>query len=395
MSSPRVRRMLTLPLAVACALSAAAAGEVAGQGLPAVPEVPPIELPSVPETPPLEPPSQLPSVPEAPAVPEAPTVSVPRPSVPTPSVSDAPAASPSTPGSSAVQPTGAQPTTGPSSAARASSRPADTQAQARQSAARRRAVDTPRERRFRRSVRNLWACSYAVSDFERDVLVRRAGLEGFSATPTAAVASGLGVSARRVRSAQSSGLRELRGANRADGCAMDSAAGGLGSSAQTLLAVATAPPLATDAGDAVAQGPSSTNDRIEVLGAQRESTGVKVAAAPRATVTLAATGDGGTPPWPLLLILALLAAAAATPLLTRRRHRGVPKVHALEGYAPPEPAPPPVTEIPAAPSAEPESAPPGEPASPPRQRGVRASGLAVTGITSLVVTLLMRARRRR
>ena len=231
------------------------------------------------------------------------------------------AASPSTPGSSAVQPAGAQPTTGPSSAARASSRPAGTQAQARQSAARRRAVDTPRERRFRRSVRDLWACSYAVSDFERDVLVRRAGLEGFSATPTAAVASGRGLGRagperavqRPPPAARRQPSRWLRDGLRGRG---------LGSSAQTLLAVATAPPLATDAGDAVAQGPSSTNDRIEVLGAQRESTGVKVATAPRATVTLAATGDGGTPPWPLLLILALLAAAAATPLLRASPARG-------------------------------------------------------------------------
>ena len=392
--------LLALPLA--CALSVTAAGEVAGQALPEVPDVPPIELPSLPETPPLEPPSQLevPSVPEAPAVPQAPAGSVPRTSVPTPSVSDAPASSsdtpvaPSTASTSSLRTAGAQRTAGPSPAARASSRSGPARADRRQSAARRRAADSPRERRFRRSVKDLWACSYAVGGFERDVLVRRAGLEGFSAASAAAVAGRLGVSVRRVRTAQTSGLRRLRGANRTDGCAMSSPTGGVGSSAETLLAVATAPPLATDAGDAVANAPDSspTNDRIEVLGEQRASTGVKAATAPRATVTLAAAGDGGPLPWPLILILALLAIAAATPLLMRRRQEGVSEAQVLEGFGPPEPTPPPAVRDPGAPPAAPTPEPLNEPApSATKARGAVRPGWQLTGIASLAVTLLMRA----
>ena len=378
MLSPRASRMLTVSLASACALSATAAGEVAGQSLPQLPSVPPVQLPSLPKVPPLQPPPKL----ELPSVSKAPTVPLPRPAVPTPSAPGAPTA-PSK--RSTAAPSNAAPTTSPG-----------TSAAAPNSSARPRVAPTPRERRFRRSVKGLWACSYALGSFERKVLVRRAGLEGFNAASLGSVANQLRASLRRVRSAQSRGVRLLRGADRADGCAaMTAPAAGLGGSAKALLAVATAFALATDAGEAVASAlkPSQSNDRAEVLGAQRTSTGVKVATAPRATVSLAAAGDDGPALW-LLILLALL--ALATPLLLRRRREVTPAapapVHALPPPEPtpapePAPAPPPVAAIPA------EDASPPSPT--PRNGLGRAAGLAVTGLASLAVTLLMRARRKR
>ena len=337
--SSRVRRMLTLPLACACALSAAATGEVAGQVVPKLPSVPPIKVPSLPQAPPLRPPTQL----DVPAVPAAPAV-------PPPSVPDTPVTSP---GQQAASPSsGAAPTgtrsAGAASAERssASTRRAAAHETSRRTAARHRRTASPRERRFRRAVKSLWACSYAVGSFERSVLVRRAGLDGFAPAAAAAVAGGLRVSVERVRAAQRSGLRRLRRANRADGCAMSAPAGDLGGSAKTLLAVATAPPLASDAGDAVAKAPESApaGDRVEVLGEQRASTGVKATTAPQATLTLASTGDGAPAPW-LLIILALLALAASTPLLLRRRRESEPQAE-MPAQIPPEPTPPPVAESP-------------------------------------------------
>lgn len=408
MSSPRVRRLLTLPLACACAFSATAAGEVAGQVVPELPSVPPIQLPSLPETPPLKPPSQI----EVPSVPQVPDVSVPRPSVPSPSVPDTPVTprgtSPAAPSAGATQ--GATPTAGAPAATSSTSsaspaRGAAARASRRRAADRRRVAADPRERRFQRSVKSLWACSYAVGGFERRVLVRRAGLGGFAPASAADVASRLNVSVQRVRTAQRSGLRRLRGANRADGCAMSAPTGGLGSSAKTLLAVATAPPLATDAGDAVAKAPErpSANDRVEVLGTKRASTGVNAAAAPRAKLKLASAGEG-PPPW-LLVILALLALALVAPLLLRRRHESAPEAGAPQAIAPPPPPDPNLwfdmePWAPHRPEPPPEPAepapPPATPDEPARRHGAaRAAGLAATGLASLAVGLVMRSRRKR
>ena len=392
MSSPRVRRMLTLPLA--CALSLTAAAEVAGQALPTLPAVPPVQLPSLPKAPPLKPPSTL----EVPSGPQTPSVPVPRPSVPSPSVPATPAAprssSPASPRVGARQ-TGA-PLTGRARGP-ASSRPPSSPAERRRASARRRAVATPRERRFQRTVKSLWACSYAIGGFERGVLVRRAGLDGFTPATAANVAGRLNVSVQRVRAAQRTGLRRLRRADRSDGCAMSAPTGELDSSAQILLAVATAPPLASDAGGAMAEASErpAANDRVEVLGAQRASTGVRANA--RAKVTLASTGDAGSAPW-LLIVLALLAVAIATPLALRRRHEAAETPQAIAPPPPdPEPTPPPtlppVTPLPPAPAPAPE---PAEPSAQPQRRGAaRTAGLAVTGLASLAVTLLLRSRRKR
>ena len=405
--------MLTLPLAFACAFSATAAGEVAGQVVPKLPAVPPIQLPSLPETPQLEPPSQL----EVPSVPQVPAVPVPRPSVPSPSVPDTPVTPRST--SPAAPSAGATTTATPSAgapAATSSSTPARSSAERasrRRAADRRRVATNPRERRFQRSVKSLWACSYAIGGFERSVLVRRAGLVGFAPASAADVASRLNVSVQRVRSAQRSGLRRLRGANRADGCAMSAPADDLGSSTKTLFAVATAPPLASDAGDAVAKAPErrSANDRVEVLGARRASTGVKAATAPRATVTLASAGDGAPSPW-LLIVLALIAIAVATPLLLRRRHESAPEARApqaiaplpprdpdlwfdMEPWAPHRPEPPPEPAEPLPPAMNPQSPAPPDQSPAPRHGAARAAGLAATGLASLAVTLVMRSRRKR
>ena len=416
MTPRRIGRMLALPLVAACALTVASAGGAAGQVLPELPPVPKVQLPSVPTAPALKPPSTL-EVPETPPLPSVPS---PRVELPAPSVRVPPS---TPPGGSTIQPDSAADAAAPPASTRsgAGARPAERGADRRQTTRPSRRAPTRRERRFRRTVTQLWACAYAVSGFEHDVLARRAGLDGFSPAPASAVARQLGVSVGRIKAAQRSGVRSLRSADRSDGCAMTAPPTTVGKTATALLAVATAPPLVTDGrptlADAERKPASQGDDRVEVLSAHRTSTGVS-ASRPQPAVTLAIAGDGGPGlPWLVIVVLAFMATTLF--LLRRAREPGEALVAPPPVAPPPEPLPaePPPDPVPVEPPPEPVPAEPSrhefppapwtEPAQPspiasppesepdPEPATRRTAGVAATGIASLAVTLLMRARRRR
>ena len=367
---PRLGRIFALSVAAACALTVASVGEVAGQVLPKLPALPQIQLPSVPKAPALQPPSQLqlPETPQLPSVPPPP-VQAPTPSLPGPrSTPDVPAggAPPASSGGARTSAGGSTPQA-PGSRAGAS-RADDRDTKSRRAAARKRNASSSRERRFRRTVKGLWACSYAVSGFERSVLIRRAGLDGYSPVSSVVIAQQLRVSVRRIRRAQRSGVRDLRAANRSDGCAMNSPSAEVQETVGALRAVATAPALVTDARVAVADAqasPASKNEgKGEVLAERRTSTDVHLQRPQIAgTLSLAAGGDDGSEPWPLILILSLMAIAASTPLLLRRRKHSYPVAPAepeVPAWVEPEPpeTPAPSQVLAPPPWAEPEQAAP-------------------------------------
>jgi hypothetical protein len=286
---------------------------------------------------------------------------------------------------------------------------------------------------LRRTVKELWACSYAVSGFERQVLVRRVGLDGYNPGSSAVVARQLQVSVKRIRRAQRSGVRRLRTANRSDGCAMSSPSAAVEQTVGALRAVATAPALVTPENATLAnaeRSPASKSDgKGEVLGERRTSTPVHIDRPQIAGALSTAGSDGGSEPWLLILILSLMAVAAATPLLLYRRRQTRPAQHAppprviptpvrveQEPQTQPEPepepepeaaqTPQPTFELPSAPwtqpdpEPEPDPEPPSAPQQPePRsevQHGARRSaGVTFSAIASLAATLMMRARRRR
>jgi len=396
--------MFALSLAAACAVTVADVREVEGQELE-LPQLPQVQVPSLPKVPQLQPPPRL-EIPETPKLPAAP---LPRVQAPTPAVPGSGSAPEvSTGGGGPAGASGrssANQTRPPAGGVRAGAAPeAGHQSSSRRRATARKAP-TRRERRFRRAVRQLWACSYAVSGFERKVLVRRAGIDGYSAAPSTTVAHDLGVSVARVRKAQSSGVRRLRSANRSDGCAMSNPPSGIERTVGALRAVATAPALVASGSATLADAESSSAPQSDgegaVLGERRASTPVNVGRPQVAGTLTAAGGDDGSEPWLLILILALMAIAAATPVVLRRRHESdaAPQAASREAppqveLKPPEPVEPPAwsQELAPPPWAEPK---PRAPAPEPPHGSRRAAGIGLSAVASLAVTLLMRSRRRR
>ena len=402
---PRTWRMFALSLAAACAVTIADVREVEGSELPGLPQVPEIKIPSLPKVPELQPAPQL-ELPDRPPLPSAPPpVQAPKPSLPGPrSTPDVPAggAPPSSTGNARTPAGGSTPQAG--SRAGAAARVDEEDGKTRRAATRKQRAAARRERRLRRVVKELWACSYAVRGFERQVLIRRVGIDGYSPDSSTAVARALQVSVKRIRRAQRSGLRRLRAANRSDRCAMSSPPAAVVQTVGAIRAAATAPALVPAERVALANGPSSPASEDDgegaVLGERRASTPVHTER-PRIAGTLAtAATDDGSEPWLLILLLALTAVAAATPLLLRRRQQSSPAPQAH-----PDPAPPPAPRAePPQPSrwvapppwAEPEPRP--DQTAPPRevQHGQRrATGIGLSAVASLALTWMMRARRRR
>lgn len=441
MTPPRPGRTFALALAAVCALAVADVSEVSGQGLPQVPQV---QLPALPKAPALQPPSQL-RVPETPRLPSAP---LPRVQAPTPSLPGAPSAPGVSlgggvvPGASGNGPPSARGVAPPVAGTPGGGAPrADGGAAARTRArrgspgARTRPAPTRRELRFRRAVEGLWACSYAISGFERRVLVRRAGLESFSPASSTAVANRLRVSVARVRRAERTGVRRLRGANRSDRCAMGSPSEALSETVRALQVVAAAPPLATVESLARADAPASPDSQGQTLGDQQASTDTPLKRSPQTASTVpAAAGTDGSLPWLLILILSLMAIAASVPLLLRRRGERnlaparpadpappleqampAPVARAPEPTSPiepepepePPPRPPPSFPIAPAPWTDPGREPPEDtgpaarsaPAPPAEGEqhhdAVQPARTALAGVASLAVGLMLRARRRR
>lgn len=405
-------------------------------------------LPAVPPAPSLQPPTQLPKVPPV-KVPSAPAVQVPStptaPSAPKVRVPSAPTPSVRVPGArapagSSIPPTGQRSSTtssgvggrGAAASAGEGVSTGATGARSRAGAQRRRLDAAPQTRpelRFRKTVRRLWACSYAVTGTERRVLALRAGLDGRPATSQAATARILDLTGARVRSAQQFGVRRLREANRADGCAMGEVLPAISRETRSLMAVATAPKLVRLAAIRDSAGlasVSSLRDRGAVLGEQassgrhNESRGGRPG--PRtASAIFRASSSESSPPWLVILGLTILGTIALALSLLRRP--GGTSVTGPSGTAAvdPPPAPLPLRHPPtarerrpgshwrslgdqsgAAETAEPTtlaSTAPGPGAQSASNAGAGVGARRMAGVTasgaSLLLGLALRARRRR
>ncbi len=333
---------------------------------PPLPRVPSLQPPvKVPQAPAPLPQVRVP-VPTAPV--EAPAVQVPRVQAPAPAVTGSSPSKPSprTAGATAVSESGAPATRRQESgssprAERPAGRPLA-----------HRAPRTRAERNLRAAVTRLWACSYVVSSVQRQVLQRRAGLDGHPPTSVKATARALDLSPRTVRRVQRAGLRKLRRANHSEGCAMGAGSGGVAGETRVLVAVATAPALraVTDVGGASDDGrPAESRGEGGVLGQRSSSTsGAKDddgGGRRPAKAQVGAPGDEGFSPFPLLALLLALAGGALLLILRRDRDAYVAAEHPwMHPVVPPapvreEPRPEPVARNPAGAGRATRQAPPG------------------------------------
>ncbi len=297
-----------------------------------LPQVPSVQVPSAPAVQvPSAPAAQVPSTPTAPSAPEvrapsAPTPSVRVPAAPAPAgTSTPPTGQPSRTTSSGLGDRGAAASAGVGVSTRATSARGRAAAKRRQT----RLDAPPRTRpelRFRKTVRRLWACSYAVTGTEQRVLALRAGLDGRPARSQAATARILDLTAARVRSAQQLGVRRLREANRADGCAKGEVLPAISRETRSLMTVATAPKLvrlAAIRGSAGVASASSLRDRGAVLGEQassgrhNESRGGRPGARTASAICRASSSES-SPPWLVILGLTILGTIAVALSLLRR-----------------------------------------------------------------------------
>ena len=386
---------------------------------PPLPRVPSLQPPvKVPQAPAPLPQVRVP-VPTAPV--EAPAVQVPRVQAPAPAVTGSSPSKPSprTAGATAVSESGAPATRRQESgssprAERPAGRPLA-----------HRAPRTRAERNLRAAVTRLWACSYVVSSVQRQVLQRRAGLDGHPPTSVKATARALDLSPRTVRRVQRAGLRKLRRANRSDGCAMAAGPEGIAGETRSLVAVATAPALRPVAD----VGGTSDDDRLAA--SRREDTGAVLGQRDSSTsgakddngggrrpakAQVGAPGDEGFSPFALLALLLALAGGALLMILRRDRDAYVaaehPWMHPVVPPAPvreephpetrPEPAEPPARNLPNPPWRSVDERPaPAEPRPLTQDtpsvahNARRAAGVAASGLASVAIGLLVRARRRR
>ena len=275
------------------------------------------------------------------------------------------------------------------------------------------------ERNLRTAVTRLWACSYAISPTQRRVLQRRAGLDGDAPTSVRGTARALDLSRRAVRRAERAGVRALRRANRSDGCAMGA---GTAPDTRAIVAVATAPALRTVTdmdGQLAARRPDTARrDQGGVLG-QRASSAPRPAAADRAprrtAAQLSASSDEGVPVLPLLILLLAIAGMAFLVLRPEReveiagdtlvatrlpRARAEPepsrspsRARARARAEPDHPTPALARRRPGPGRPAPRRTAPEPPADEHEAR--RLAGLAASGLASVAIGVLLRARRRR
>jgi hypothetical protein len=179
-------------------------------------------------------------------------------------------------------------------------------------------------RRFRRAVRKLQGCFYAISGLERRVLSLRAGLGANPLSPRA-VAKRLRLSTTRVLRVERKGLRGLRAADKSDGCGRATSLGLRGDEgAETVVAAAGSGPRlaslgALDKTSTTADANAPGVGRREVLGAHRSSGSTRRSRLAGATAEPPDNGAG-------LLIAGIFAAllllSALAILLIRRPRAG-------------------------------------------------------------------------
>jgi hypothetical protein len=177
-----------------------------------------------------------------------------------------------------------------------------------------------RERVFRRKIRRLAPCFYALSGFESRVLSLRAGLRGSRPQSRGYVARRLDVSRRRVHRTERRGLRKLQRTNSSDRCAFASGQRHHGLAVAVRMLVGA--PVADDALVVAASEESLGGDRGEVAGTQASSDPDAAGIA----VSLTGSGEGeygsgGVAIWGLLAAAALL---LTTAILAAQRRRQPP-----------------------------------------------------------------------
>jgi len=228
------------------------------------------------------------------------------------------------------------------------------------SARQRRAREARKQRALRRDVRRLRGCLDAVSPFERQVLVLRAGLAG-RAHSRSEVARVLDTSAPRVHRGERSGVQGLREAARSTGCGGRAPTSSVDPVALAVGTNEAAPlrPVNTMAGpiDALRTEVPVRSTR-QVLGASAGSDGSSSRGGgedePRAILSTGArlsAGEDGTALSPPLVLLLLLVLAVTLGLVALRyRHGG-----ATAGVPAPAVSATPAAVEPAARSGEPEA----------------------------------------
>jgi hypothetical protein len=179
-----------------------------------------------------------------------------------------------------------------------------------------------RERVFRRKIRRLAPCFYALSGFESRVLALRAGLDGSRPQSRGYVARRLEVSRRTVHRTESRGLRKLRRTNSSDRCAFASGPRPHGIDVAVRMLIGA--PVADDALVFVASGQSRGGDRGEVAVAGTQASSDPDAAGIAVSLTGSGEGEygsGGVAIWALLAAAALL---VSTLILAAQRRRQPP-----------------------------------------------------------------------
>jgi hypothetical protein len=140
---------------------------------------------------------------------------------------------------------------------------------------------------LRAALAPLLGCFYAISPFQQELLVMRAGLDGHAPLSRAQLATAFGVSQRDVLRNERLALGEMRSAAHEDGCMTAATTGGLVALAQSFIAGPFGPPgfvnpvtgsVGRPAAVAVAGAPSpaiesrSITDQLAALGGT-ENTG--------------------------------------------------------------------------------------------------------------------------
>jgi hypothetical protein len=293
--------------------------------------IPPLELPGdvrLPPPPSLPPAPDIPAVPQIDAapVPTAPPVG-PAPPVAVPNRQSVPSA-PSVP-SGGYQPRSVFSGGGGHWTADGTSPAAESQVRARR-----------RERRFRRAVRRLAGCLYALPHFDQRVVRLRAGLGRAHPQPRVRVARRFKVSAARIKTSERRAIRILRASERSQSCT-----GNWSNGWSRALALLTGGPLARSLLFAVTHAaPGNTSSGSSgaedgVLGAS--ASGAKRKEVKGAGITPSAVADdqGGASG---LLIAGLLAGALllATGLVAARRRQLAHAPDRWSGWSDPIPPAP-------------------------------------------------------
>jgi hypothetical protein len=341
----RQQRAGTVAVGVGTVVSVLLAGVTAPVPAADLPSVE-VDAPSLPNVPSLSSPPQLPSAPGSPSLPDVPAAPRLEPPSSLPKAPDVQIPSGQGPAEGKAQngPAGGNGVAGsvasPGSSGTATRSGASTRAGGATAVRRAGARPVHRSRSFpklRRRVARLQGCFYAISAFERRVLLMRTGLGGRRALSGGEVAARLGVSKRRVRHTEGHALRRLGAANHTDGCGRVGSGGEVETGARIVVAAAQDGPALQPVGSLSSRtrpdpGASAQTSRSAVLGAHRSSTpeGKRRGTSARLALAGGEPSSGETGAMWALIAVALAVLSGLLLLLLRHSPR-----HASDGPLPP------------------------------------------------------------